>query len=768
MRKRSAAAKGIDLPNLDDGEEATLPVSHDDEASPRSTRDTKFAQFANVAEAFKAFRPASEVLTSVRAVPTIFPQFDHATKVGGLPIERFTLLHGPSAGGKALGVATPVLTPHGWKPIGEIVVGDDVISVDGTPTKVEGVYPQGDLSLYRVDFNDGSHVECCADHLWYTTTVHERVKGRYVRGKRPERVRIPTGVDGEGSVKSLAEIIEGFEPNDHAIPIVEPVEFVPLGHLPIDPYMLGLILGDGGITEGQVKFHKPEKDLQEAFIALLPDGDTGIVFDEGAGVRVNGNAMKRLLMGLDLWGCRSWEKTIPDLYMRASKEDRLALLRGLFDTDGTVPKNRGAVEFTSTSFKLAEQVTELARSLGGFVAVADARQTRYPYAGEVRTGRTSFRLRVSMPKGVVPVSSKKHLARWRPDLVGERLRTIVGIALVRIGPAVCIRVAHPRRLFVMKDFIVTHNTYVTIAMMLSFLMRDHPVFFVDAERTTPITWLNKAMPGMSEHPLFRADKPTSYEKVRADVRNFCLIVKRMRDEGKLAKDTSALIVVDSIRKLVPQGEWERIMKEIKAGADGESLKNRSAQTKAAMNATWMDEITPLLDETGAAMIVIARETEDPDAPPPRGRPGFGTPQKAVKVGGGKALFYDASLDLRSERVRSYGKEVAGKFVSYGDVHKLTITKSKVSGKEQYSASCLFHISNGGLVPQGFDLARDVVEFARTLDVIEGTGWLKFGRAKWQGVDIAVKKLSANPALLAEIDAACRAVSASKRAEESKR
>jgi hypothetical protein len=736
-------------------------------ADDRSERNARLAGFAEVAKGFKNFRHAREVLTRVRAVPTIFPQFDLLTKVGGLPIERFSLLHGPSGGGKALSKETPVLTPHGWKAIGTLVIGDEVITADGSATRVEGVYPQGVVSLYEVSFNDGSTIECCAEHLWFTTTMRERSRGRYTRGPRPERARIPTGVDGLGSVKSLAEIAENFVANDHAIPIASTVNYEPLGHLPIDPYMLGLLLGDGGMTTGQVKFFKPEIDLQAAFTKRLFGEDVGIALPDGSGVRVNGDALKRALMGLDLWGTRSWEKFIPDLYMRASQEDRLALLRGILDTDGSVPKERGAVEYTTTSFRLAEQVAELTRSLGGFVAVADVRRTSFEYLGEKKLGRESSRLRISMPRGVTPVSSKKHLARWRPDLVHERLRTIDGISFKRMGEAVCIRVAHPSRLFVTKDFIVTHNTYWTIGLMLSFLMRDHFAVLVDAERTTPITWLEKAMGEYADHPFFRASRPQTYEGTREDVRRFLTDVRELRNKGKVKEDTTALIVVDSIRKLVPKGEFDRIMKATAEGKDEKEgkFRDRGAQMKAAANSAWMDEIIPLLEETQSAMLVIARETVDPDAPPPRAFAGR-TPEKKVVVGGGSALYYDASMNMRSTLLKSYGKKIKvgdqDRMIPYGDLHQLEISKSKVSGKgEQFKGRCTYHISNGVWSPAGFDRARDVIEMARSLDIIEGTSWLKFGSKKWNGEDLAVRALNEKPELLAEIEAECRAFSMTK-------
>jgi len=302
------------------------------------------------------------------------------------------------------------------------------------------------------------------------------------------------------------------------------------------------------------------------------------------------------------------------------------------------------------------------------------------------------------------------------------------------------------------------KTYLTIGLLLSFLMRDHLAALIDAERTTPITWLEKAMGDHHRHPFFFADRPKTYEQTVDNVQAFVTKLKALRDAGKVSKDTSALLVVDSIRKLVPQDQWKTIMREVKASKDGKSnVRNRLAQIKAAMNATWLDDLVPLLEETQTAMVIIARETVDADAPPPRASAFRGKPEPTMKTGGGTGLFYDASLDLRTSRVKSYGKEVDGKFVSYGDLHRVDITKSKVSGKESYRAQCHFHISNGAFVPAGFDRGRDLVEVARRLDVVEGTGWLTFRKHRWRNEDAAVKALAADAQLFAAIEAECRAL-----------
>lgn len=299
------------------------------------------------------------------------------------------------------------------------------------------------------------------------------------------------------------------------------------------------------------------------------------------------------------------------------------------------------------------------------------------------------------------------------------------------------------------------KTSVAIGFMLSFLLRGHPVLFVDAEYTTTRTWVEREMGPFFNHPLFLVHHPKTYEETRDKVREFLNRIHSLREKKKLSEDTSALVVVDSIRKLIPADQFARIMKEKNKGADG--VRNRMGQIKAQMNSAWLDELVPLLYHTRTAMMAVAREISDPNNTNPQAAR-FKT---NVMTSGGGALFYDASLDLRSTKVGTYGKVVKGSGgedetkIPYGDIHEIAITKSKVAGKEEFRAKCRFFVSNGVWTPPGIDRARDLLEVARKLDIVEGTSWLKFGSKKWQGEHLAVRALHQNPELFDKLNQACR-------------
>lgn len=285
----------------------------------------------------------------------------------------------------------------------------------------------------------------------------------------------------------------------------------------------------------------------------------------------------------------------------------------------------------------------------------------------------------------------------------------------------------------------------------SFLEQDHFALYIDAERTTPGDWVQKLLGKNATHPGFYAIRPDSYEDTIAQVRLFLNTVRQLREANKVPEQTSALVVVDSLRKLVPHDLLKEILAAEKEDARGRGKgrptagRDRSAQLKAKMNAAWMDELVPLLEHARAALLAIAREMVDPDADAMSRR--FGTD---YKVGGGGAIYYDSSLVIRIDRAKwvTKGDGEDERKEIYGERHRVVIKKTKVGGKEGRQTTCFFHSSNGTLTPFGFDRARDVIELAERFDVVKRKGsWLTWQGRRWQGLNTAVQKLTAEPLVL---------------------
>lgn len=291
------------------------------------------------------------------------------------------------------------------------------------------------------------------------------------------------------------------------------------------------------------------------------------------------------------------------------------------------------------------------------------------------------------------------------------------------------------------------KTYFLHGLGLSFLKLDHYYAAIDAEMTTPEDWLRKIMGETADHPGFLGLRPESFEQTVDAVRDLLRKLKASRDAKKLDSETSVLIGLDSVRKLVPKGLLAKLEKQgSKAGVDG--LGGRAAQIKAAYNAAWLDELVPLLAHTSGAMVFIAREEVVEKR---AGR----TTYSVIKLGGGRALEFDASLLVRVTR-QEMVTDVTDRIV--GEKHRVQIRKTKIAGKEDKYPEFSFHTSNGVLVPEGFDRARDLIDFGKECGaiVVKGSSYRTWdGEIIGKGIDAAVVGLSKDPHALAAIETEIR-------------
>lgn len=344
--------------------------------------------------------------------------------------------------GKFLGTHEPVLTPTGWVPIGHLRVGDYVIGQDGKPTLVEGVFPQGKQEIVRVTMQDGTWSDCGWDHLWTVITPSDKYY------KRPWKT-CTTRQLAEGGLK------EANGNNRYQIPMVEPVHFDPVA-LPIEPYRLGVMLGDGcfGPRGGSVSLSTDRELLFEPEKGRYLDGCW----------HQSTSRYGAVLEKLGLEHHRSWEKFVPPEYLLGSPEERLALLQGLMDTDG-YPMPDGGAEFSSTSSALIDAVVELTQSLGGVARGRRKAASMYRYRGEQKKGRPAERLNIKLPSpyNVFRLERKAHA--YKVPTKYPPTRAIVSIEPTGADEAVCIKVSNPDGLYVTRSYIVTHNTIITIAAM---------------------------------------------------------------------------------------------------------------------------------------------------------------------------------------------------------------------------------------------------------------------------------------------------------------
>ena len=410
---------------------------------------------------------------AVVGVSTGYPDLDYKLH-GGLAKGQLVILAARPSMGKAQPLDAALLTPAGFIPMGDVSIGDQIIGSTGMACRVTGIYPQGDMEVFRVTMSDGGSTECTKDHLWFTQTRNER----------------RTGI--VGSAKTLGAIMAtltrpGVDIPNHAVPTVGNIQYERTGSpLRIHPYVLGLLLGDGSFGRA-VLFSNPEPDIQERLQSLLPLEDRLHVGPNGKDCRISRSQRNndtcetyKALSYYGLIGKDSYSKFIPSEYLIASVDERISLLRGLMDSDGFVTSAGRSIEFSTSSARLAVDVASLARSLGGIVSTR-CKVPTYTYKGEKLQGAESSRMVLCFPAGFIPVSSLKHKAKWLGG--NERYhRSIVSVEPAGCKPCQCIKVDAPDSLYVTDDFIVTHNTSLAVDIAAHAAFRScEPCLFASLE-----------------------------------------------------------------------------------------------------------------------------------------------------------------------------------------------------------------------------------------------------------------------------------------------
>jgi phosphate starvation-inducible protein PhoH len=407
-----------------------------------------------------------------------------------------------------------ILTPDGWTTMGEINVGDYVIGRDGKPTKVTAVFPKGKKLVYKITTTENTSTECCEDHLWITKTFEDKKRNRI------------------GSTKTTKQILESLLDRNgkinHYIPRNEAVEFTQK-NLPIPPYTLGVILGDGSISNS-IAFSSIDNELVEkvrteiselgcyltnhntsytisnsprnnkpARKVLVTNTNTKNVdeyYSIGDALQVINqpkskikyycenkkivdgikyefipsenrweNKIKNSLFQLGLEKTKSNTKFIPDLYKFSSIEDRIELLRGLMDTDGTVNEKTGEASYTTTSKQLALDVIDLVKSLGGRSILRERNRIEKTSNIVDRNGKPrvitskliSYEFTISLPDHINPFYISRKAKRFSCNYIHHiGIKSIEPICEKEVK---CIQVDNSENLYITDDYIVTHNSH---------------------------------------------------------------------------------------------------------------------------------------------------------------------------------------------------------------------------------------------------------------------------------------------------------------------
>lgn len=411
--------------------------------------------------------------------------------------------------GKALALDTPIPTPYGWSTMGDLRVGDEVFDEQGRVCRVTYVTPvMEDRNCYMVEFSDGAAIVADAEHQWWVES---------------DTARPGVGVVTTAHMAATAHYGKGGRRNRYAVPVAAPIDCAKV-ELPVDPYVLGAWLGDGSSASACITVSEQDASGMVASIEsaghkvdISGEGTLTLHVDRrkdahlcvrGHDLRVVGknsaggcaecgrirsrNAIRRRygnpedavppIREKDSAYARLRElgvlnnKHIPPAYLRASVEQRMDLLRGLLDTDGTVSASNGRVEYSTTCAALRDGVLELLRTLG-FKPTVSEKHPRTTYKGVRVNGATAW----SITFVAYADSSLFRLERKQSLLLpreGRRAsetfrRRVTAVYRVPSVPVRCIQVDSPSHLYLAgRHFVPTHNTEIVNNIVGYFIDQD--------------------------------------------------------------------------------------------------------------------------------------------------------------------------------------------------------------------------------------------------------------------------------------------------------
>ena len=412
------------------------------------------------AEALTSSDADAEISPALASYSDVIPQKLRPYQRAGIKFlakNEASLLADDPGTGKAQPLSEPVITPEGWKTMGDIKPGSQVVGPNGKPVNVLKVFPQGKKEIAKVTFSDGTVVRCDWDHLWTTQNKRERE------------------ITGKHKVLTTREMFEQGVTDQSgrsrfSIPMTDPVEFSEK-NFPIDPYTWGVITGDGSVAGTHHSSITTDHEIVENLV--LPEGVSAKLFsDKGWWGEYRLNGLSRILREHGLNGTRSEQKFIPDEIRLGSVEQRVSYLQGLLDTDGgTTPsrdgKNSSSIEYGTVSERLAHQVADLVQSLGGNATVR-TKETHYTHLGEKRKGQMFYRMNIRLPEGIKPFRLKRKAEKWVPREKYQPQRWVRSIESTGEKEEMqCILVDSDDHLYLTTGYAVTHNTLQTIASMIS-------------------------------------------------------------------------------------------------------------------------------------------------------------------------------------------------------------------------------------------------------------------------------------------------------------
>jgi len=363
------------------------------------------------------------------------------TEIGASLVKEACTRTNSKAGDGCQPYNSKVLTPKGWVKMGDVKKGDIISGTNGTTQKVQEVYEKEERDIYKVILSDGREVEACGYHIWTVTHNNGRVSNMST-----------LDMLNSGNIKKLSEdgsYKHGFYIQNTFVDFYEK-------DLPLDPYTLGVLLGDGSLSGTgsiEISLGKDKEFILDKLV--FPEGiTTNVSYVENknyfrikiVGASKSGKYIKDILEDLKLLGNTSKTKFIPKDYLFTSVNNRQDLLQGLIDTDGYINK-RGLLEFSTVSNSLSDDFKELCRGLG------------IPLNYRLKTDR----------KGAYSDTPIHCITELKGYKYGYKIEDIVKTD--RREPVKCLKVSNSDSLYITDNYVVTHNT-TTAAVLLQAIFND--------------------------------------------------------------------------------------------------------------------------------------------------------------------------------------------------------------------------------------------------------------------------------------------------------
>lgn len=417
-------------------------------------------------------------------------------------------------------------------PIKDVQIGDKIFNHLGDLVEVTNKFKFTDQVQYELELADGRKISSGLGHKW---EVWERKKNKGF---------IP-------SVKELKDIILDYNKGSRGdsryfIRLTKPVKYS-YKDVKIDPYTLGAILGDGGITQ-RVTFTTEDKEILNYF--KLPEGNLIVNNKEKFSYAIVGkdkgiNPLTEHLRSYNLFGKKSDEKFIPNDYLYGSIDQRLELLRGLMDTDGSISK-KGQIELSLSNEVMINQVKKLCESLGIRCSISKRKTTH----------KDSYRLNIITSEPIFKLKRKLDRINTTPSSYANTNRKYVAIRNIvkkEVEDSYCISVDGPDNLFLAEGYIPTHNSYTVAGLIAHEFIFDGRASYAELNLKTSATVVMGA--GDSKY----SSETLSKVKVIMDMLPGDIQVGNkyfpspLRKQYKGSFDTGSEIV--SVYKVKQDGEW---------------------------------------------------------------------------------------------------------------------------------------------------------------------------------------------------------------------